>query len=682
MRVTRLALMLALLWPLAAEAAVTPWQKNPHSAVRIVVDLEEVAAGRDVVDGGVQMTTRKGWHVYWRNSGDAGFAPSLVPDHSSDVAEVELDWPAPERYVLKGGLQAFGYTGEVLYPARFVLKAPARSGAPVKLAVSVDYLVCEDECIPYRYDVALALPVAAAERRDETIAEALASARARVPARRDLADDVAVEWRGDALIVRTSLDVREAFFDVHPLFDFGVPVRERDGQAITLRTPLKRKSAAALPEKTSFTLTLTGRAAPVETTREVRLAATEAPAQTEKGLEAGLSFWLMCLFGFIGGTLLNLMPCVLPVLSLKLLGLVEHHSPLEARRSAVWTSAGIASSFMALAGIALALRAAGRGAGWGVQFQEPLFVAFLSVVVVLFALSLWGVFELPLPTIIGRLASVGGRRGPLAHFSAGLFATLLATPCSAPFLGTAVAFALSSTPARVVAVFFAIAVGMSAPYLTLAVVPDLVRFLPRPGAWMVQLKQALGFALAATAVWLLFVLSGQLSQTQVALIELALLGMALAAWAIEAWRARPQLRFAASALLVVSALLTLVIARDTPLPGGGVEVVWETFDEARLETLVRAGRPVFVDVTADWCFTCKVNERAVLASERVASALIESGVVCMKADWTKRDEKIGAFLAAHGRTGIPFYLVRSAGSAPRVLPELLTERIVLDALKP
>jgi suppressor for copper-sensitivity B len=398
---------------------------------------------------------------------------------------------------------------------------------------------------------------------------------------------------------------------------------------------------------------------------------------------------LMLLLGLVGGLILNAMPCVLPVLSLKVFGLVQ--SAGRGRREVVFgslaTAAGILLSFWALALLAIGARSAGGAVGWGVQFQEPGFVAALALVMVLFSLNLWGLFEIPLPARLARLADSGPKEGVGGHLLSGLFATLMATPCSAPFLGTAVGFALAQEATTILAIFTAVGLGMALPYLLLAAAPGLVRLLPRPGAWMVAFKALMGFLLAAAAVWLLYVLASQVSPERLAFFQLALLALAFFVW-VRGHVRRPGAR----ALALVGALAAVVggVALAATAPASAVSAVateqkgripWEPFDRTEAQRLAAGGRLVFVDVTADWCFTCKVNERLVLETTTVADAFARHEVYPMKADWTNRDDEIAAFLAEHGRYGIPFYLLYRPGTEPHLFSELLTQEAVLTVLE-
>lgn len=426
--------------------------------------------------------------------------------------------------------------------------------------------------------------------------------------------------------------------------------------------------------------------------------ASGVPAAKERGGGPGRGMGAMFVLALLGGLILNAMPCVLPVLSLKVFGLVRSagQGRSEVVRGALATAAGIVVSFLALATVAIAARAAGAAVGWGIQFQRPGFVAFLAVVVVLFCLNLWGLFEINLPQSLARLGGSGPREGIAGHFASGLFATLMATPCSAPFLGTAVGFALAQEAPVILAIFAAVGLGMALPYLLLAAAPGTARFLPRPGEWMNTLRGIMGFLLAAAAVWLFYVLSSQVTPERVAAVELGLLALSLFLWLrhrhMTSGNPRRAARLIAEIGMIAAVAATVGIAAIAPAIGATKDprlaaeqsaglISWEPWERARAEELAGQGKLVFVDVTADWCFTCKVNERLVLETPEVAGAFTEHAVVPMKADWTNRNEEIGKFLAEHGRYGIPFYLLYRPGEEPHVFSELLTKEGLVEAVK-
>ncbi len=396
---------------------------------------------------------------------------------------------------------------------------------------------------------------------------------------------------------------------------------------------------------------------------------------------------LMLLMAVVGGLILNAMPCVLPVLSIKVFGLVKSAGQGRSHLvvGSLATTFGILMSFWALAAAAVLAARAGAAVGWGVQFQQPGFVAFLAVVVVLFSLNMWGLFEIPLPQSLARLAGGGPREGVAGHFTTGLFATLMATPCSAPFLGTAVGFALAQSPPVIFAIFTAVGVGLALPYLLLAVFPGAAALLPKPGGWMVAFRGFMGFLLAGAAVWLFYVLAAQISPEGLASVQLTLLVLALFAWLMHqasrpAGRRLAALGIAATAVAAISlAVMAPAAEAGSTSSAGGID--WLSFDEAEALSLADEGRLVFVDFTADWCLTCKANERLVLGTEEVEAAFAEHRVVPMKGDWTNRDDTIAEFLARYGKSSVPFYLLYRPGQEPLPFSELLTRQAVLEALE-
>ncbi len=411
-------------------------------------------------------------------------------------------------------------------------------------------------------------------------------------------------------------------------------------------------------------------------------AAPVAAAGSPPGL-----LWILVLAA-IGGLILNAMPCVLPVLSLKVFAFV--HAAGKGRShlvlGALATTAGILASFWTLAAAAVLAARAGAAIGWGIQFQQPAFVTFLAVVMVLFALNMWGLFEIQLPQSLAQVGGSAPSEGFAGHFVSGLFATLMATPCSAPFLGTAIGFALAQPAPTVFAVFTAVGLGFALPYLLLAAFPAAAKLLPRPGEWMVTFKHIMGFLLAAAAVWLFYVLAAQVTSERLAFIQITLLALALATWLFRHYEGRPAARRVAGAGMAVAALACLGLAVAAPPPASaGVAssrlIDWVSFDETEAARLAAEGRLVFVDFTADWCLTCKTVERVVIETAEVAAAFEAHGVVPMKADWTNRDDKITEVMARYGRAAVPFYLLYRPGQEPHAFGELLTQSTLIEALE-
>lgn len=429
-------------------------------------------------------------------------------------------------------------------------------------------------------------------------------------------------------------------------------------------------------------------------------AALAAPPPTG----GGLSLLAALIPALLGGLILNGMPCVLPIVSLKLFGFAQASGRprREIVGGALMTTLGILVSFWALAGATLLARSAGQAVGWGIQFQNPLFVAFLALVLTLFSLNIWGLFEIRLPhALANRLGGgghshsapaanhrTGGGAGYSGHFFSGVFATLMATPCSAPFLGAAVGFALSQPAATIVFVFTMVGIGLATPYLLLAAMPRATRLLPRPGEWMVTLRGVMGFLIAGTTVWLLYVLAAQMDSARLAFLEVGLLTLALFIW-LQSRSQKTGLRVFGRAGAVAAAVLVLLLANGATAqsrgPGaaaGGVQVLdWVPWDPVQAETLAAEGRLVFVDVTADWCATCKVNERLVLETDETAELFDRYEVVAMKADWTNRNDDIARYLASFGRYGIPFYALYRPGQEPHVFSELLRGGRLEEAIR-
>lgn len=415
---------------------------------------------------------------------------------------------------------------------------------------------------------------------------------------------------------------------------------------------------------------------------------TPAAGSASTTEEAPKSLLWILVLGVIGGLILNAMPCVLPVLSLKVFSLVKSGGQGRSHLivGALATTAGVLVSFWALALLAVLASRTGTAVGWGMQFQQPGFVAFLAVVMVLFALNMWGLFEIPLPQSLAQVAGKAQTEGIVGHFTSGLFATLMATPCSAPFLGTAVGFALAQKAIVIFAVFTAIGFGLALPYLLIAFVPGAIKILPKPGAWMVAFRGIMGFLLAAAAIWLFYVLGAQIALESLAYFQIALLAIALAAYLQRQFHQRATPRRLASLAMVAAAVFAVVTAAQAPA-ASGVGILdegphaWIPFDEQEAERLSQdEGRLVFIDFTAAWCLTCKANEKTVLSSDTVVDAFERYDVVPMKGDWTNRDEVIGEYLARHGRSAVPFYILYRPGREPHAFGEILTRQGLIDVV--
>jgi suppressor for copper-sensitivity B len=679
----------------AAELGASNTARTDQSAVRLLSATAAVGTATEL-RAGLEFALQPGWKTYWRSPGDAGFPVSVDWSGSTNVAAANLSWPAPHRFTLFG-LDTFGYEERVVFPVEI---RPTVAGEPVTLDAKVNYLVCHDICIPYDAQLQLELPRGPATPTEH--AQSIARFAAQVPgdgARHGLRLE-RVRLAGTPESPRLEVSARSAIapFDKPDLiveapqgFYVAAPTTSLSdgGMVATFALPITVNDGAPPIEDAALTLTLVDGTRGLE--QQVIAGVGFGDADAVDAVPAvssasASSFVAMLLIALIGGLILNVMPCVLPVLSLKLLGLIGHDGEdrRHLRLSFLASAAGILAAFAALAGVLVAIKAGGGMAGWGIQFQQPWFLVAMVLVLTLFAANLWGWFEIPLPGIVGRLAGVGGSNSLAGQFATGVFATLLATPCSAPFVGTAVPFALARGPAEIFAIFLALGLGFAAPYLLVAAVPAVARLLPRPGPWMIWLRRFLGLLLAGTAVWLLSILKATLEPTALWLVAALVVTMTAVLWARH--RLPANLRAASPVAVVALAMGALVVpshiatsrSPDTAAQPAGF---WQRFDEAAVARLVGEGKTVFVDVTADWCVTCIVNKRLVMHSTEVNRRLTAPGVVAMQADWTRPDDRIARYLAANSRYGIPFNAVYGPGAPDGiVLPELLSEGVVLEAL--
>lgn len=692
-----LGMLLAFLsnaMPIHAQEAASPWVRGEAASVRLVAAATGTS-GLDTIRLGLEFTIDPGWKTYWRSPGDAGLPPRLQWTGGDNLGDAEFLWPAPKRFSLFG-LDTFGYAKHVIFPIDARLERP---GEALAVQARVEYLVCEEICIPGEADLALSLPAEAAKPSE--FANAIDQFRARVPgdgAATGLVIDRAVLTGPEATpTLAVAFSAMAPFAEPDLLVEgpdgviFGRPEFAFDWARMNMqvRVPAEDAARVGVPLDIAgqdLTLTLLDG----ERTMEVAVAPefgtldAFAVAQT-----SGADLLAMLGLALLGGLILNLMPCVLPVLSLKLLRVVELGGAArgKVRVSFLATSAGILASFLLLAGAATAGKAAGIAVGWGVQFQQPIFLVAMTIILTLFACNLWGLFEVPLPRVLADTMTSPGHAGSQStagSFMTGAFVTLLATPCSAPFLGTAVGFALSRAAPEIFAIFTALGLGLALPYLLVAAFPALARSLPRPGHWMVTLKRLLSLALALAALWLLSVLAAQVSVAAATIvgglmIALAVLFVARRLWAPAGAFASMSVALVAVAAFAVPAVMP--VSAVAPAVGvGTASVIWQPFDRAAIPALVAEGKTVFVDVTADWCLTCQVNKALVLSNDRVGRLLNGADFVAMQADWTRPDDGISAYLASFGRYGIPFNVIYGPDQPNGiVLPELLTPGAVLSA---
>ena len=623
-----------------AESLASDTASNDQAAARLV---SAVTGGGELaaVPLGLEMQLKPGWKTYWRSPGDAGFPLTIDYAGSKNLAGADLAWPIPHRFQLFG-LQTFGYEDQVVFP---ITAHPQVPGQPMTIRAQIHYLVCATVCIPQEAVLVLGIPAAPADLSDD--APLINRFRALVPG-----DGAGSGLRLTQLgISRDGELVADIASDSLPLLgpdiiiegptglDFGAPRVDIADDALSARLVVPVKAAASAPKLKGSDLTLTV----TDDMRGLELKARPTTTGLLVDPPGHRTSWLHLLpilgVALLGGLILNVMPCVLPVLALKLAGLADHAGAerRHVRFSFLATAAGILTAFVLLAGALIGLKLSGAAIGWGIQFQQPLFLGFMLLVCLGFAANLFGWFEITMPRFAGD-AAVGvertNRHPLLKSFLIGMLATLLATPCSAPFVGTAVGFALSRGSREILMIFVTLGIGLAAPYLLVAAQPRLAAWLPRPGRWMTWLKRGLALALIGSALWLGSVLGVRLG-----------------------WLNTGDARATEAALS------------------------WEPFDEARIASLVRQNKVVVVDVTAAWCVTCQANKHLVIDRSPVADRLQQSDIVRMQADWTRPDDTIARYLSAHGRYGIPFNIVYGPAAATGIiLPELLTSDAVLKAI--
>lgn len=683
----RFALAIAIACIAFSPARSQVYEGQTLVAAQLISDTSAIVPGKSF-DVGLLLDMAEGWHTYWENAGDAGLPTRMEWSLPEGFVAGPIQWPTPKRIIEPGDIHAFGYKGQVLLVTTITPPATV-SGSEVHISAKVSWLVCKEICIPGSAEVQLTLDVKPeASPANEDLFNKF---RRLLPLSSPPPFSLAWQEAADSTSLTVGRVPAAAAIDLFVTSGGGVhPKVTRDGQNVTFSLDAKPPvRALLLTEEAGISKSWV-----VESAQSVK---APPPTTYKKPDQPGL---LLALFyGFLGGLILNLMPCVLPVISLKIFGFIRQSgdAPAKIFRHGLAFTAGIFAWFLGLGLVVLAIKAAGGQATWAFQFQNPWFNLVISVVVFVFALNLFGVFEVVLP---GRAAQAiddtGGGEGYLPSFFQGVFATLLATPCTAPFLGTALGFAFSQPPAIILVMFGSVAAGMAAPYLILSAKPAWLKMLPKPGAWMERLKQFMGFPLLATLIWLLFILGNQKGLEAVIWIAAFLLCLALALWIYGAFcgpLSKPRTRYLALVLaLLIAAGGTWYFGivkfgasarsseRDIAADKDGIP--WVPFTQKALDELLADNQAVFLDFTADWCISCKFNERTAIDRPAVRAALSDAGIVPMKADWTNSNPEITAALAAFGRVGVPFYVIYPAGRAnePIILPEILTEQIVLDAI--
>ncbi|HEY1582688.1 MAG TPA: protein-disulfide reductase DsbD domain-containing protein [Chthoniobacterales bacterium] len=667
---------------------------------RQLVDAKLVADTSTVVPGqpftaGLLLKMAPGWHTYWKFPGDAGIPTEIKWQLPPGWKAGPIQWPIPLKLNEPGDIQIYGYHDEVLLMVQLT-PPPKIAAASVRLAANAEWLVCEKVCIPGSGTVQLNLPVGATSAPAES--HLFEEFRNRLPRSLPASAQSGLHWTRREKEFRLTIadpsladSAKVDFFPLPPASDvLGHPRREQTSAgSLVFSIPI---ATAAAGEKS-----LDGLLVADDHAFSLGEKQTTAPDRKISRVTAPESNSLakLLLFGFIGGFILNLMPCVLPVISLKIFGFIRHAGDSRSRifGNGLAFTAGIFAWFVGLAALMVGLKSAGHEITWAFQFTNPYFVVAISAVVLVFALNLFGVFEIMLPAAATTgLVGWSAREGYAGSFFQGVFATVLATPCTAPYLGTALGFAFAQSAAIIFGMFIAIAAGMSAPYLLLSAQPAWLRFVPRPGPWMVRVKQFMGFLLLGTLLFLLWVIGVARGIDAAIWVSAFLLALSIGCWMLGSFSTpgasvgQRWTVFALILLLVVGSGFYFIGEkfRASMTTGSSLTTAgWIPFSPDRLQSELAQGHSVFLDFTAAWCITCKFNEAAVLESAAVKGAFDRYDVVKMKADWTNADPVITKTLKRFGRVGVPLYVLYPASNPrqPIVLPELLTQTLVLDHLR-
>jgi thiol:disulfide interchange protein DsbD len=670
-----------------------------HIKVKLISEAKWASPG-ETVWLAVEMKAQPDWHIYWRNFGDTGMETTFEFDLPKGVKAGQVQWPYPEK-ITAADIVSYGYSGDQYFLVPLTVDKTVKPGTVLHIKAHVGWLECADVCIPGEADVALELPVKNQPvQADEKYVQLFSDARFRIP--KPLTDwKVAVKATDNAYIIQLippqwfKGTLKELYF--YPYDTDVVKYKEeqtlkKKGSSFLLTVPNAGK--ASVDTLKGVLVAEPGwRGAGSEKSAEIKVAVTKKLLAAPKHSEIS-SIWLAILFSFLGGMILNLMPCVLPVLSIKIMRFVKQAQDKKAKpwKHGVLFTIGVLLAFWTLAIALLILKAGGEQLGWGFQLQSPTFLIILSVFMFLLGLSMFGVFEIG--TSLTTVGGAGQSEGWFGSLMDGVIATIVATPCTAPFMGGALGFALTQPAWVSLIVFTFLGLGMAFPFALITSIPALLKYVPKPGRWMESLKQFMGFLLVATVIWLLWVLGQQTGSVVLVLVLLDLLLTSVAAWIYGRWgnlamEQRTRIIAWVLALLILGVSNWYVLENyhkyeETPsVTSISGEIDWQPYSDQLLQQLLDEGKPVFVDFTAKWCLSCQANEQITFSSEEVQKKFKELGIVALKADWTKRNPEITQALAKFGRMSVPLYVLYPGrkDADPQLLPEVITPGIVLQALE-
>ncbi len=707
------ALLVATCGAAVNAQALSDYAETPQVKAQLIASVQSVAPGAEIYLG-LNQKIIPHWHTYWINPGDSGNATTIEWTLPAGANASDIIWPAPSRFSM-GPITNYAYENDVTLLTKVSIPQGIQPGEQFTAHALVDWLVCAEECIPQTVEVELSLPVVAAGESLGTGDTRIEEALARLP----VASPWDIRAQQSAIDPNTSQgeltlhialpdtqikQIKDIWF--YP-YDWGriqqsseqVRTQVDDGVELRIGTG---EAPAKIGDSLSGVLVITEQASDANAKPIARGFEVNVPVQaaSSNATNSSISFFSAALLALLGGIILNLMPCVFPVLSIKALSLVSHtnQSAAQIRLQGLVYTLGVLASFAVLAVLLILLKAGGAQIGWGFQFQSPLFVLAMAYLMFAVGLSLSGVFF-----IGGSVAGVGSslteKPGYSGSFFTGVLATIVATPCTAPFMAAALGYALAQPAAKLVAIFLSLGLGLALPYLLLTCWPGLQRWLPRPGMWMERAKQVLAFPMYAAAIWLVWVLVQQAGVNAILIALGGMLLIAFAAWLYDTTftassRARVLGRTSALALLLLTLGISYFSVNSTGrIAANGAIAVgspsenaaeknWEPYSKARLDELLAQGKPVFLNFTASWCISCLVNERVALSDAKVKETFQQEGIVYLKGDWTNRDLEITAFLQKFNRSGVPLYVFYPAGKPeqPAELPQILTPDMVIAAV--
>lgn len=679
--------------------------QTEHAEVELISEVKTISPAQPFWVA-LRIKHEPHWHTYWRNAGDSGLETRLTWTLPEGFSAGDIQWPIPE-VISYSEITSYGYKGELFLLTKIFPPEQLVPGTIIQIKLKAAWLICKVECLPGEADLSISLPVDNKTILEKKWAKNFNDSRANLPIKGHGWETV-LENKNDSSIIFSIKKPSWLNYNVKALHFFPYNagyIKNTEKQkilnsknGITLEIKLEDFVIDEPEILRGILVSESGWCGPnSEKAIEIEIPTTlSSIKESSNNTINGEQIVLALLFAFIGGIILNLMPCVLPVLSIKILGFVQQAGDNKQKilKNGLFFTLGVILSFLTLAGLLIILRAGGEQLGWGFQLQSPIFIIILSVLLFLFALNLLGVFEIGIPTS-GFGGSNKEHSGISGSILSGVAATVLATPCTAPFMGSALGFAITQPVHITLLIFASLGLGMAAPYLLLSLFPQWLRYLPKPGSWMNTLKQFMGFLLLATIVWLVWILGIQTNTSTVTGLMLTLLITGFAGWIFGKWGSvinKSSIRKLAgivSLSLVISAIFIAASFIDTNnrledesnLPSDN-KINWQKYSQEKVTQLLSEGKPIFIDFTAAWCLTCQVNKKVALEAAEVINKFNDLNVAALKADWTTRDSTITKALAKYGRNSVPLYVYYNADNrTPVILPEILTPGILLNILK-